>query len=523
MAISYVGIVTRSEKDTGATIMAKVVTPNKLKATTKEYKITVAANELSDYDKATADCTYVKNMIQNGLGDLTSVTRSISSVVPQSAPNGSTINVTLTSNPNGTPLENCFTGLDFIKRPGIGDKDASGTIDVTTVYNEEERTVKIPITVPAESAQVFVDAHVNFDNIWDGFIRGNNDKNSGLTKGYSLITDSLNTGTEGVLIVQGSQLTAEQKTLFPGLSDNSYLRIQTTVTDSLPDGLSTLYGNNARISAVGAIDKTLMPTYSACYTKLQSLSSGSELIPYLVQQGNRDSGYRKNYYKIKGVTITCKVKFVDENGTAILGFPEEKTVRSSDAGVDVCTRSKYLTNAEIIDEIFNNNNFNASILPSSSSSVALGSKKFSKNEGTPQSVEISEDYASPVISFVQSSGDNDPIGYAFGEDGLMFDATIKSVTIGSDVFTENSVLEGTAFSRLFDSAVFSGSSAAFQNIGSKWIASMIRSEALDKTVKICISITSRVYVADGTTGLTSSTGASSDAWVAFTFTDVSGT
>ena len=141
--MSFIGIVTRKEQDTGVTLEAKIVTPNKKKATRQKFKVKVKKTGLSDYECCVLDQATVRNKLNKQ--DLTAVKEDIN--FTYNGENGTKIEYSI-ENTGEPKLTDCL-GEDgkIISRPKYGQNDASGYIVMTVKKGVESLTTKISVTI----------------------------------------------------------------------------------------------------------------------------------------------------------------------------------------------------------------------------------------------------------------------------------------------------------------------------------------------------------------------------------------
>ena len=73
--MSFKGIVTRKQENTGVTLRAKIVTDNKKKSVKKDYKITILANDISDREACMRDLVNTQERLYSqNIGNLDGTT-----------------------------------------------------------------------------------------------------------------------------------------------------------------------------------------------------------------------------------------------------------------------------------------------------------------------------------------------------------------------------------------------------------------------------------------------------------------
>ena len=172
--MSFKGLVTRKEEDTGVTLMAKVVTANKKKSQKKQYKVRVIANGMSDRECCNRDLTYVKNnFYEQGISDLVNSLNFI-----PVGPHGTNIVYNIVNDSLSSPLTEFLdknTGK-LVGKPLFGSDDASGRIQITVTKGEESITGVVNVVVKAISAfEVLNNGNIiNPNNLWVAIANGDN-------------------------------------------------------------------------------------------------------------------------------------------------------------------------------------------------------------------------------------------------------------------------------------------------------------------------------------------------------------
>lgn len=172
--MSFKGLVTRKEQDTGVTLLAKVVTANKKKSQKKQYKVRVIANGMSDRECCNRDLTYVKNSFyEQGISDLCNSLN----FVPV-GPHGTNITYNIVNESADSPLTDFLdknTGK-LVGKPLFGHDDASGRIQITVTKGDETLTGVVNVVVKAYTAfEVLNNSDIiNSSNLWVAIANGDN-------------------------------------------------------------------------------------------------------------------------------------------------------------------------------------------------------------------------------------------------------------------------------------------------------------------------------------------------------------
>lgn len=561
---SYEGTISRKDTDRGVTLTAKVVTPNKLKADVKNYDVTVKSLPLSAYDKAMEDARIVKNYVWNTLGreeGIKNVAQSIGELIPGIGENGSVITYRLENNASYYPLTGtvgndvgCFDSGIFMKRPGIGKKDAVGELVITATNEGKAVSLSLPITVKAQDIETFLNTSLDFDSIWDNIIRGNNPANTSTAKGYAIIENDLDITDDaehpGVRILSASAMSEEEREdKFPGFEPGSYIKITTTVTDSLSNSIKTaIYGSNdPRVAADGEL--VTPPTYDIVYNHYITASGiGNDILPQAYDNGTVDS----RWFKLAGLSISCSVQFCDVEGNPDTDVQAEPVTRYSDSKIKIYTKSQYFTNETAITKAYDGANFTAAFFGSSSSQTAEESNSFrTVDNDHPMSAVIGNiievnfnqpAFTAPVFKVPRASTKNAAIATVTFNNNhsydipLQFTSAVTEVRIWSDsadvsndgetgavVFhNTDSNLVDTLFGNIFGSATFAGAFTPGTGTNSdKWVANIDKEAAAGKAIMFVITTSTDSYsVAGGDPALQSGQQQTS-AYTLFKFTELS--
>ena len=167
--MSFIGLVTRKEKDTGVTLLAKIVTPSKKKSAKKAFKVKVKANALDDYSCCVIDHATVKSRLENSQ-DLTGMIEDI--VLSYNGVNGTTISYEINDKPNHTPKLTDYLSEDgkIIGRPKYNpnaSSNAEGTLTIIVTKGNAEVRSNLQIAVKGYTAEeVFAQGSFTKQKIW---------------------------------------------------------------------------------------------------------------------------------------------------------------------------------------------------------------------------------------------------------------------------------------------------------------------------------------------------------------------
>lgn len=312
--MSFVGLVTRKEKDTGVSLMAKIVTPNKKKSTKKIIKVKVKANALDDYACCVIDHATAINKIDSSQ-DMNQLIDDVN--LMYNGENGTTISYRIID--VNAPLLSQYLGEDgkIIQRPKYGEGDAVGYIEVTVSKNGESVTSRVVAAVKSIAAEeVLSDNMFSQASLWAS-IRGAN--------------DTYQQGNEW----SGHNNIAHTLTLIKSKSVNTS-KTPVTITWEVKDD-TLAYASAKNVYSEPRIDVT-DGTVSRCDYKSACTLIGS--VPGVtVKVIGSDNSSWQNRVRIGGLTLTAKLTL----GEA-----------SKDVVFNCSTVSKYLTNQEVMDAVLNN-------------------------------------------------------------------------------------------------------------------------------------------------------------------------
>lgn len=205
--VGFIGFVTRKDKDTGVTLRAKIVTPNKKLATVKDFRVKVKANALDDYSCCVIDHATMKKIIEN-TQDLESLSESFQFLY--NGEHGTTISYSIQGKGDDDSIKNYLSDDGTLagrpKYSSNGSSDASGLIVLTVKKGDAKVESRIMVTVKGMSADEVLNSDKIYNKtsgsleayLWDN-IKG---KNKGYSaKGYQAIGDKLEFNNTKEIIV----------------------------------------------------------------------------------------------------------------------------------------------------------------------------------------------------------------------------------------------------------------------------------------------------------------------------------
>ena len=306
--MSFIGIVTRKEQDTGVTLEAKIVTPNKKKATRQRFKVKVKKTGLSDYECCVLDQATIRNKL-NVQQDLTAVKEDIN--FTYNGENGTRIEYSIEN--TGEPRLTDYLGEDgkIISRPKYGQSDASGYIVMTVKKGTESLTTKIRVTIKQFLIhEVLTSAVIKDSSLWNA-IRGTNAQwANDSSSGHKNIFYNLN------LITSSNQMLPSDRAAISELT-NTPIEISWSITDNAINSVIT----QNRINESGTI---FIPKYKDACTLLNT--SVDAVLVGTTQYNKR--------VRIGGLILKATLTLEEESKTITF---------------DCSTCSKYITNKEVID------------------------------------------------------------------------------------------------------------------------------------------------------------------------------
>lgn len=359
--MSYIGVIHRKDTDTGVTARAKIVTPDKKKATSHNYKITVKAKKKSVFEQVVEDVISTMNAVRGVITDFDDVSYDLTQLKAfVKGKNGSTMEITISGD-----AATCFTSdFSFIQAPGVGGNDVTGTIKVygemydeafnktESWYQEQEFTVK------AASEEGLFDEFITAQWVWDNIVtksrsdaRVSNGLRTYADRGYDFVNKDLNLPS---VIVRGGAATGSQrytdrtnKCINDAIAGENNLNVQWELTDSVAAQYSNIAGRLGTAGdstyPLGVINDAKRLSYSVMNGMYVDTPS-TGIRPW--SDENISSGY---CFTIPGITLT---------GTFYFGQLSENRKRT--VTFNLTTISKYLTNTEVSDFIKSSNDFKVS-------------------------------------------------------------------------------------------------------------------------------------------------------------------
>jgi hypothetical protein len=310
--MAFVGLVTRKDKPTGVSLMAKVVTANKKKSARKVFKVSVKPNGLDDFSCCVLDHAAAVDKI-NSSQNMSEIVDDMSLIY--SGINGAAISYRIID--IGIPLLSTHLGEDgkVHGRPKYGEGDASGYIEITVTKGEASIVSRIQASVKAITAnEVLNDSTFAQASLWT-LIKGNN--------------DSYQQGSEW----SGHNNIIKPLTLIKAKNVDEMSKEPVTITWSVVDetlDYTNIYAKPRIDIATGAVER---PTYKdAC--SLVDVISGVN-----IKVVGSNSNALQNRVRIGGLVLTA---------TLTLGEASKKIT------FNCATISKYITNQEVMDVVLAN-------------------------------------------------------------------------------------------------------------------------------------------------------------------------
>ena len=190
--MSFKGIVTRKDKDTGVNLLAKIVTPNKKMSTKKKFSVKVKANSLSDFECCVIDISTARSKITKSINIV-----DIRSDIPMSyyGANGTTISYKIIDIDNNSLKLSKYLKSDgkLNGRPKYGEGDVTGFIEIEAKKNAAKTSTRISVTVLQTSATevLFDDTYFNHAIIWNIIRKTNAAYSDDLSSGHKNIKADL--------------------------------------------------------------------------------------------------------------------------------------------------------------------------------------------------------------------------------------------------------------------------------------------------------------------------------------------
>lgn len=436
--MSYTGIIHRQDTDTGVTLRAKAVTPNKMKAAVKNYKITVRKNPESAYQKALDLQAIIKNGIASLIGD--EAERDDYSDIDFSALINEDTTITITNisptNPaDGTLLSQCYNEKGaLIAFPKINEPDAKGTIKfTTTTVGDDGKTATVSF-----SQDVVIKARDYHDLLnkytpkfaWNKIYRnqmGNSvdSKNTVDNSNPVLVTrnifvpgDADGNGSGYLIGITSSQKvispTEEEYNndtlLFPELGAGKVF-IRTEIVDDLKTATTTSIFSGKRIEDGGNLNAA--PYYTTIYEYLTTSSPSQEIQDLIVNSVSSLANQVQAHYTLKGLKIKSTLYMGKNEGGTWVPDATKKT----EIFIPLETSSGYLTNAQVFAKICEDDNFKLQLRSASYDGTSLMSVPvtgvFTGNDAQRTSVDFAGEDVYARFPNGQEAG-------VIGVDGMIF-------------------------------------------------------------------------------------------------------
>lgn len=314
--MSFVGLVTRKEKDTGVSLMAKVVTPSKLKFARKTFKVKVKANALDDFSCCVIDHEVAVDKV-NKTQDMSKVIDDIA--LSYNGINGTTVSYKVID--VGVPKLSTYMTADgkVTGRPKFGEGDASGYLEVTVSKNSANVVSRILTSVKSITpTEVLNDVTFTQLAMW-GIIKGTND---------SYIQGSEWSGHNNVM----TKLSLVPSIEVTDISINPVTVEWTIKDDTLSYASALNVYTTPRISASGEVSR-------CAYKDACKLVDAINNVNIKVITSANSSDTLQNRVRIGGITLTAKLTVGEITKNVV--FP-------------CSTVSKYLTNSEVMDVVLSN-------------------------------------------------------------------------------------------------------------------------------------------------------------------------
>lgn len=151
--MSFKGIVTRKDKETGVDLLAKIVTANKKKSTRESYRVRIAASGLSDTECCSRAVTRKKEEVQGvlpgGAEDLTT-NLNLSSLGEY----GTTLTYKIVNDNDDSLLTDYLSANGTLTGvPMYGESDAAGRLYITASKGDASITAVVVVIVKARTAE----------------------------------------------------------------------------------------------------------------------------------------------------------------------------------------------------------------------------------------------------------------------------------------------------------------------------------------------------------------------------------
>lgn len=308
--MSFKGIVTRKDKETGVDLLAKIVTESKKKSAKKTYRVRVASNGLSDAESCSRAVILKKEEVSKaGPGGADDLTVSINLNVLGAF--GTTLTYKITNDNPEHPLTDYLSANGtLLGYPIFGDGDATGKLYITASKGEASITAIVPITVKAYTAEsiIYDETIINKSALWRAMTTNSE---------YMLANNKITFLS-----------TWEPWKLLPVKPSNQPITVSYAVEDKAVSGIG-----QARIDSNTAGAKTV---YCPSYSELMALIGSSPEFTVSEYKDPSQAGKTSKNLKCSGLIVTATLTL----GEASIVFE-----------YDITTRSVPLTNKEVVDAI----------------------------------------------------------------------------------------------------------------------------------------------------------------------------
>ncbi len=309
--MSFKGIVTRKDKETGVDLLAKIVTENKKKSAKKTYKVRVASNGLSDTESCSRAVILKKDEVSKaGPGGADDLTVSIN--LNALGAFGTTLTYKITNDNPECPLTDYLSANGtLLGSPVFGAGDATGKLYITASKGDASITAIVPITVKAYTAEsiLYNESLVSKDALWTAMTT--NPK-------YTMTTNDKITFLADW----------EPWKLLPVKPSTQKIQLAYTVDDRASAGIG-----QARIDSNTAGTKTV---FRPSYSTLKALEDSSPEFEVSEYKDPNQAGKTAKSLKCSGLVVSVTLTL----GDASIVFE-----------YDITTRSAPLTNQEVVDAL----------------------------------------------------------------------------------------------------------------------------------------------------------------------------
>ena len=311
--MSFVGLVTRKDKTTGVSLMAKVVTANKKKSAKKVFKVSVKPNALDDFTCCVIDHGTIVDKI-NSSQDMSQIIEDVTLIY--SGINDTTVTYRIID--VSVPYLSTYIGEDgkVNGRPKYGEGNATGYIEVTVSKNDKSVTSRIQASIKEITAEeVLNDATFTQAAMWT-LIRGLNDpyQQGSEWSGHNNISKQLK-------LIQSKNVDTLSK---------EPVAIAWEVKDDTLAYSGDIY-TEARIDA--STGNVTRPSYKEACTLVNAISGIN------IKVIGSDSNALQNRVRIGGIILTAKLTLGEASKNIVF---------------NCSTVSKYITNQEVMDVVLAN-------------------------------------------------------------------------------------------------------------------------------------------------------------------------